>query len=335
MTLADVARAAGVSAITVSRALRNPEQVSPNLRHAILKLVDDLGYVPDFAARTLATKKSSVFAVLVPSMAEYIFMNVMSGIEDCVRPTEYRIQYANSHMDVREEIRQLKLFLGQNPAGIIVSGTEGHVESMELLQKVGCPLVQIMDTGLEPIDMGLGINHFDAGKAAAQHLVDCGYRHIGLLGDFAGKRAERRYHGFHSILAPLGLFDPAFIFSEDRSPSVRGGARLMARLLETAPEIDAVFCRSDDIALGALFECQRRGIRVPEDFGICGFSDLSFANTSVPALTTIRVPRYEMGYCAVGMLLDREKGVQDMPKVVDLGFQLIHRESTRRPKHQD
>lgn len=331
ITLSDVAAAAGVSAITVSRALRNPDIVSPALRETILKLVDDMGYVPDFAARALASKKSGMFAVLVPSMAEYLFMSVMSGIEDRVRGTEFRIQYANSHMSADDEIHQLKQFLGQNPAGIIVSDIERHESSVELLKKLVCPIVQIMDISVPAVDMAVGINHFEGGVAATRHLLDCGYRRIGLIGNFSGHRAQRRHTAFRTVLEPHGLYDPALVITEDSPSSVQSGVRLMARLLDQSPGIDAVFCRSDDIALGALFECQRRGIRVPEDFGICGYSDLSFASVSVPTLTTINVPRYEIGYKAVEMLIERDGGRNDMPAVVDLGFELLHRGSTRQP----
>lgn len=329
MTLSDVAAAAGVSSITVSRALRSPEIVSPPLRETILRLVDEMGYVPDFAARALASKNSGTFAVLVPSMAEYLFMSVMSGIEERVRTSEFRIQYANSHMDAEEEMRQLKQFLGQNPAGIIVSDIERHESSMELLKRVGCPIVQIMDISLPPIDMGVGINHYEGGRAATEHLLSCGYRRIGLIGNFGSHRAQRRLQAFREVLAPLGLFDPARVVTEDGPSSMQSGAMLMARLLDTVADVDAVFCRGDDIALGALFECQRRGIRVPEDLGICGYSDLSFAGVAVPSLTTIELPRFEMGYTAVDMLIDREAGKRGVPATVDLGFRLVVRGSTR------
>ncbi|MGV8936262.1 MAG: LacI family DNA-binding transcriptional regulator [Allorhizobium sp.] len=329
VTLLDVATAAGVSSITVSRALRQPEKVSQGLRESIIKLVDEMGYVPDFAARALASENNGIIGVLVPALANYVFLGAMRGIEDRVRATDFRIQYANTHFDPGEEIHQLKLFLGQNPAGLVIAGVETHQDVWGLLKRAACPVVQIMDTGDAPVHMAVGINHKAAAITATRHLIDRGYRRIGLLGGSVDIRGERRLQGYRTVMEENGLFDPALVIAADGQTSVAFGCHLLARLLNTVPDADAVFCHNDDVALGALFECQRRGIRVPEDFGICGFNDLDFASVAYPALTSVRVPRYDIGYRAVDMIM-RAAAKEWVPTTaVDLGYQFMERQTTR------
>lgn len=329
ITLIDVARVAGVSSITVSRALRNPEKVSPKLRETILRIIEDMGYVPDFAARALASSNSGIIGVLSPVLASYVFLSVMRGIEDRVRSTDMRIQYANTHFDPDEEIKQLKLFFGQNPAGIIIAGVEVHEPVMELLRKAPCPVVQIMDITVPPVDMAIGIDHRAAAIAATRHLLAAGYRRIGLLGGHMDIRGRHRLEGYRSVLEEAGHFDPALVQSYDMHTSVGAGCTLLDRLLRQAPDTDAAFCHNDDIALGVLFECQRRGLRVPEDFGICGFNDLDFTSVSQPTLTTVRLPRYDIGFRAVDMIMraDTDNRIRG---TVDLCYTVIERQSTRK-----
>ena len=330
VTLLDVATAAGVSSITVSRALRNPEKVSPALRETIMKFVESMGYVPDFAARALASQNSGIIGVLSPALTNYSFIGIMRGIEDRVRSTDMRIQYANTHFDPADEIKQLRLFFAQNPSGIIIAGVEEHPDVLDLLHRAPCPVVQIMDINGEPVDMSIGINHRLAAEMATAHLIERGFRRIALMGGRWDIRSRRRFDGYRAVMEKAGLYDPELVFSLDAHTSVGLGGHLLERLLRQAPDADAAFCHNDDIALGVLFECQRRGIRLPADFGICGFNDLEYANVSTPSLTTVRVPRYEIGYRAVDMIV-RASGNGTQPEAqIDLGFHLVERETTAR-----
>lgn len=330
ITLSDVARAAGVSSITVSRVLRDPEKVSPQLRAQILAIIEDMGYVPHFAARALASHHSGVIAVLVPSLSNYVFLSAMRGIEDRARSTDLRIQYANTHFDAAEEIRQLKLFLGQNPAGLIVIGVEEHEEVRRLLQKARCPVVQMMDISTPPVRLGIGIDHYAAAGRATRHLIERGYRRIAMLGGTRDVRSARRQQSYREVLEAEGLFDPQLILPALTHTSIGLGCQMLETLLAIAPDADAAFCQNDDIALGVLFECQRRGISVPERFGIVGFNDLDYARASFPAITSVRLPRYEIGFQAVDMVIKAMNGATMPAHVVDLGFSLMERETTAR-----
>lgn len=330
VTLSDVAQNAGVSAITVSRALRDPEKVSPPLREAILKVVEDMGYVPDLAARALASKNSGLIGVVSPVLTSHSFMAVIRGIEDRVRPSDLRIQYASSDTNAEDQLRLLRFFLSQNPAGLIHVGQIGDLAIDELLRRAPCPVVEIMDVSRQPSDMAVGIDHRLAAETATRHLLERGYRRIALLGGAWDFRARRRLEGYQAVLEEAGLFDPALVLSIDSQSSVGLGCHLLGRLKAEFPDADAAFCHNDDIALGALFECQRRGMAVPVDFGICGFNDLDYAGFAFPAITSIRVPRYEIGYRAVDMIIRAAGSGAPPPKLVDLGYQLVQRGSTAR-----
>lgn len=330
VTLNDVAEAAGVSSITVSRALRNPDIVSESLREKIIAIVEDMGYVPDFAARALASQNSGVIAVLVPSMSNYVFPAAMAGIEARVSSTDLRIHYANSHFSEEEEVRQLKLFLGQRPAGVIIAGVGDGIRGHSLLQRVHCPVVQALDRTQPPLDMAVGIDNFAAAASAARHVVEEGYRNIAILGAAFDIAGQRRRQGFQSVLEQHGLFDRALISCDVTSYDIQVGAQLLGRLLDSGRPIDAVLCQSDELALGALFECQRRGIRVPEEFGICGFYDLEFAGTCPPGLTTVRLPLHEIGRLAADMVIRAQTGDRQVSTMVDVGFELVVRGSTKR-----
>ncbi|MFC3319294.1 LacI family DNA-binding transcriptional regulator [Rhizobium rosettiformans] len=330
ITLSDVAHQAGVSAITVSRALREPEKVSPPLREAILKVVEEMGYVPDLAARALASKNSGLVGVMSPGLTSHAFLALIRGIEDRVRSSDLRIQYASAETDTEDQLRQLRFFLSQNPAGLIHVGQIGDPAIDDLLRHAPCPVVEIMDVSREPSDMAIGIDHRQAAKTATRHLLEKGYRRIAMLGGAWDFRARRRLEGFRAVLEEAGLFDPALVLSIDGSTSVGLGCHLLDRLKSEAPDAEAAFCHNDDIALGVLFECQRRGLAVPQDFGICGFNDLDYAGFAFPAITSVRVPRYEIGYRAVDMII-RAAGSDTSPtKRVDLGYQLVQRGSTAR-----
>jgi LacI family gluconate utilization system Gnt-I transcriptional repressor len=330
VTLQDVAKRTGVSAITVSRALREPEKVSEALRDHILAVVNEMGYVPDLNARALASGTSAFIGVLLPSLSHPGVSAVLNGIEARVRGTEYRIQYANTHYDADEEIRQLRSFAAQRPTGIIVAGTESCENLNVLVNEAKCPVVQTIDSTLAMDGIAVAVDHKKAAMVATRHLLSQGYRRFGLLGGGQDIRVRLRQEGYTEVMQQAGLFDERLIIWHDATSSIHLGSRLIRRFIEAMPDADGVLCHNDDLALGAIFECQRLGIRVPEDFGICGFTDVDFAASIEPPLTTIRVPRFEMGYTAADILITLGEGGVVKEKTLNLGFELMERSTTRR-----
>jgi LacI family gluconate utilization system Gnt-I transcriptional repressor len=197
------------------------------------------------------------------------------------------------------------------------------------MESVACPIVQIMEIGPAPIDMMIGFSHYEAAKAGISHLLEQGYRRIGFLGARMDPRVQRRLEGYQAAMNDAALFDPRRVVTTATPSSVTLGGTLFADLLAKAPDIEAVFCGNDDLALGALFECQRRHMSVPEQMAIVGFNDLEFMASSVPTLTSVRTNRYEMGSAAAAMLIEAIEGKRPEEPVLDLGFTVIERQSSQ------
>jgi LacI family gluconate utilization system Gnt-I transcriptional repressor len=328
--LADVADRAGVSVITASRALRQPEKVAQATLDRVRAAVAALGYVPNPAAQALASSRSRVIGVIIPSVTNAVFAELLNGVIDAAEGTPFQPQFVNTRYVSTREDDLVRLFAAQRPAGMIVAGTDQSTRSRAALAGMGCPVVQVMETGPDPIDMMVGCDHVAGARVAVRHLLDQGYRRIGFLGARMDPRARRRLQGYRLELEGAGLADPARVLTTPLPSAVTVGRRLMADFLALHPEADAVFCNNDDIALGALFECVHRGIRVPAQMGIAGFNDLNMAQGAEPGITSVRTHRYEMGAQAVRMILAAIAGQRPDPGVVDLGFTLRVRESTRR-----
>lgn len=330
LTLSDVAREAGVSAITVSRALRQPERVSPEVLERVRAVVDRLGYVPDPAARALASRRTDVIGALIPSVTNLVFSDVLRGIYDAVQDTPFGVQLGNTRYSALEEEKLVRVFLSQRPAGLVVAGLDQSATTRRMLEAAECPIVQLMDLGPDPIDMMVGFSHVEGAAAATAHLVEAGYRRIAFLGARMDPRTQRRLEGYRRAVAAAGLSDEGLVFTTVRPSTATLGADMFGDLLARRPDVDAVFCNNDDLALGVLFEAQRRRIDVPNALGICGFNDFEMMAVTHPRLTSVRTHREEMGRLGIKMLIAAIGGRRPDQTRVDLGFEVIVRESTRR-----
>lgn len=330
ITLKDVAAAAGVSVITASRALRTPEIVSEKVRLRVQKAVDELGYAPNQAARALASATTSIIGVIIPSITNLVFTDLLRGVYDAVEGTPYQVQLGNTRYTTRKEEELLRVFAAQRPAGLIISGIDQTEPARAILESFGCPIVQIMDISPNPIDMMIGFDHREAGRTATRHLLEKGYRRIGFIGARMDPRAQRRLQGYTDVLTQAGLYDEVLVYTTAHHSSVTLGSQMFSDFLGLVPDADAVFCNNDDMALGALFECQRRRIRVPEQFGIMGYNDLEYSASSMPSLSSVRTFRYDMGYRALEMVIAAARGERPDPPIIDLGFELKARQSTDR-----
>jgi len=326
--LTEVAKLAGVSPITASRFFRNPEALSPAKRERVENAARELGYVPNLAARALASQRTEVVGVLIPSLTNNVFNDVLRGIYDASEGSRYTIQFVNTRYSIFQEEKLLRLFQAQKPAGLIVTGINQTEDSLSVMRGMDCPIVQIMELGPDPVDMMVGFSHYDAGLAAVVHLISLGRKRIGFLGARMDPRVQRRLEGYLKAMKDAGLHDPALVLTTPTPTAVSLGGKLFGDLLAQAPDLDAIFCVNDDLALGVLFECQRRAISVPDKMAIIGFNDLDFMSTAVPTLSSVRTNRYEMGREAVTMLIEAIEGRRPEKPVVDLGFELMIRQSS-------
>lgn len=326
--LTEVAKLAGVSPITASRFFRNPAALSASKRERVESAAKELGYVPDLAARALASQRTEVIGVLIPSLTNNVFSDVLRGIYDASQGSRYSIQFVNTRYSILQEEKLLRLFQAQRPAGLVVTGINQTSESRAVMEAMNCPIVQIMEIGPDPVDMMVGFSHNEAAFAAVSHLIAQNYRRIGFLGARMDPRVQRRLEGYREAMKAASLLDPDLILTTLVPTSVTMGGTLLSDLISRVPDIDAVFCVNDDIALGVLFECQRRQIQVPDDLAIVGFNDLEFMASAVPALTSVRTNRYEMGRNAITMVMAAIEGNRPSTPVVDLGFELMIRRSS-------
>jgi LacI family transcriptional regulator, gluconate utilization system Gnt-I transcriptional repressor len=331
VTLVDVAELAGVSAITVSRVINQPEKVSESLRQQVQKAVDSLGYIPNQYASSLASAKSKVIGVSIPSLSNIVFTDVLRGIYDVMGTAGYKVLLVDTHYSPLEEEKMIRTLLSQAPEGMIITGGDQTKACQNVLQKSRIPIVQIMEKLEEPLDMNIGLSHIQAGYEVAEHLLQQGYSRIGFIGARMDSRVQQRLQGFKSALEKQDKFWKNFVVTTPEPTSIAVGGQLFKSLMaNTKGVIDAVFCANDDLALGALFESQRMNIKVPGDMAICGFNDIEAAQYVNPSLTSVYVGRYEMGIRAAEMLVDTLAGKELPHKIIDMGFEIRKRLSTSR-----
>jgi LacI family gluconate utilization system Gnt-I transcriptional repressor len=261
-------------------------------------------------------------------MTNNVFADVVRGIHDGLGGSPMQIQFGNTHYSAEEEERLLTVFLSQHPSALIVSGIDQSPNARRLLETAGCPVVQIMETGPDPVDLMIGFSHLEGGKAVTSHLIETGRKRIAFLGARMDPRSARRMAGYSEAMTEAGFFDASLITTTPQPSSVTMGSELFARALSRAPDLDGVVCNNDDLALGVLFACHRRGIDVPEKVGIAGFNDHEMMAAAAPSITSLRTPRYEIGRRAVTMALAEIAGETFPERVFDLGFELKIREST-------
>lgn len=330
--LSDVALRAGVSAVTVSRALRRPEMVSPQLRERIDSAIKDLAYIPNRAASILASSRSSVIGVVVSSLTNGVFADYLRALHDMFQPAGFQVMVLNSRYSPLEEEKAIVTLLGQRPEALILTDVDQTPYARELLEHAGIPIIQTMALTDAPVDINIGISQYEAGSLATRHLIELGHRRIGILAARLDSRTRNRVAGYTDAMKQKGLHDEALLEWSPAPSTVKLGGELFGALLARSPDLEAVFCGNDDLALGVLFECARRGIKVPKQMSVVGFNDLEFAASSCPALTSIAVPRHEMGRLSAEIVLEIIRGSGARPKTsrIDLGFKLALRDSTGR-----
>lgn len=333
VTLKEVGEYAGVSAITVSRCLNSPEKVSKELREQVEAAVAALGYIPNQFARSLASSRSKIIGVTVPSLTNTVFTDVLDGINHVMDGAGFRVLMADTRYSDEQEEKMLRTFLSQSPEALIVTGGNQSSQVRQLIINARIPVVQIMELVDEPIDMNIGFSHSQAGKDVAAHLLTLGKKRIGFIGARMDPRVLQRKEGFCSAIAKAGCFKEEFIeLTQEPSSIAMGGElfrRLVARLATQKMALpQALFCANDDLALGALFEAQRQGIEVPKQLAICGFNDVEASTYVNPSLTSVSVGRYDMGVKAAELILKAINGETITKKIIKTPYQINVRQST-------
>ncbi|WP_459616479.1 HTH-type transcriptional regulator GntR [Bordetella sp. 2513F-2] len=329
ITMQHVAQRAGVSAITVSRALRQPHKVSPAQRARILQVCQEMGYVLNHAASALASARSRTIVALIPSLSNVVFVDIVTGMKDVLDARGYHLMIGVTGYSQDEEETLLRTHLQHAPDGAILTGVDHTPGTWELLRTHALPAVHTIET-LPPDDPGMsvGFSQFDSGHAAGAHLLEQGYRRIGIIGAQLDPRSLRRCEGCRHVLREAGCYDPALEIMVPDKSSIGLGAALLDRMLDAHPDCDGLFFCNDDLAQGAVFQSARRGLAVPQQLGLVGFHDLAGSAWTTPPLSTIATPRYGIGRSAAELLLQHLDGTPPAVRHVDLGFELVRRATT-------
>lgn len=330
ITLADVARAAGVSPITVSRALRGERAVDAELVARVQAAATDLGYVPDPAARALASRHSAQVVVLVPMLSNALFVDLLEAVQRTLRPAGFQMLMGVTHYDPAEEEVLLRELLLHRPAGLLVTGFERTEAAKKLISQSRVPCVHLMEAAGAAAAQGVysvGFSQKDAGAELTRHLLQQGRRRIVFAGAQLDPRTLQRLQGWRDAMTNAGLYQQALEWLDPAPSSMALGGQMLSDILAKHPDADALFFCNDDLAQGALLAATRLGLKVPERLAIAGFNDLTGSDQMVPRLTTVRTPRSEIGSVAARMLLALIKGDTVEPQCVDLGYALQVRES--------
>jgi LacI family gluconate utilization system Gnt-I transcriptional repressor len=315
--------------MTVARALRDPAKVAPETMRRVQEVLRKTGYTPDLMARGLASKRSGLVAVIVPVLTNSLIAEIVQGLTNALAADGLHVVLGVSDFRVREEEEMIRTFLSRRVDAIYLSGATRSPESRRMLLASGIPVVEGVNLGEHPIDMAVGHSNLAAAYEATRHLIERGYDPIGYIGAplLDNDRARDRKRGYETALLGAGR-TPDPLHCVEVALDLSAGAEAMRTLLARPQRVRAVFCYSDVLAAGAHFECQRRGIAIPGEMAIAGYDDLEIAEQIVPALTSLRVPCYEIGERAGKMICRRLAGEQVAEKVVNTGFELVVRDST-------
>ena len=306
--------------MTVSRCLRDPETVSEGLRARIFSIAEQVGYIPNRAPDLLSRATSHSIGVLVPSLTNQVFADVILGIETLTEPAGYHLMLSHYGYSPELEERSLASLLSYNVDGVILSDRDHTPRSLRMLETAGIPIVEIMDTHRPPLQQVVGSDTVHA----AYDLVCALFRGGRRLVIYGGVRVvappRQREQGYRRAMEEHGL-TPVTLQSTQRS-SYSVGAALLQQIVVDYPAADGLFCTNDDVAVGAYFECQRRGIDVPGRMALAGFHGHDVGHVMTPRLASVVTPRQAIGEAAAAALLARIRGEALTQKVIDLGYRI-------------
>lgn len=332
-TMADIAALAGVTKMTVSRALREPDKVRPETRERVHAAARSVGYIPNRTAGSLTARSSGIVGVVVPTLRHSLFAETIEGISDVLAAAGVDLIVASSRYQTDAEEAQIRALLGRRPDAIVLTSLTHTRAARDLLRSAGIAVVETWESADEPIDMAVGFSNRDAAHAMTRELIRSGYRHIVFVnGPSAGnERARHRSEGYRAAMKEADLpSSPVRIARDVGAIQPETGARIVRKLVADEPAIDAVFFTSDVYAVGAILECRKLGVDVPNRMGIAGFHDLELGRVVTPTLTTVHVPALEIGREAGRMILARLKDAEAEIPRSDLPFRIVVRESTTR-----
>jgi LacI family gluconate utilization system Gnt-I transcriptional repressor len=322
VTVEDVARRADVSPSTVSRIMRGQALVADETRERVMVAVRALGYVPNRIAGSLASLDSRLIGVVIPSLQNIVFPEVLQGINAALAGSDHQAVITVTDYDLDREEVAVRGLLAWQPAAVLIAGFDHTDATRLMLDQSGVRVVEMMDIDSAPVDVAVGLSHRRAGYDTGQYLISRGYRRFGYVGhDWAAdRRAVLRYDGLCAALAEAGLPIPANALAD--GPSSVAAGRVQTAHLRQMAAVDVAVYSNDDMAVGGVFHCMAEGIRLPGDMAIFGFNGLEIGRELPQPLSTLRSNRFAIGQRAVQSVLNRPVR-PDTREVIDTGFEIF------------
>ena len=331
----DVAEAAGVSTMTVSRALRKDSPINDETRKRVLKVVQDLGYVPDLTAGSLSSRKTGFVPLLLPSLNNLHFAQTVQAISEELNLMDMQILLGHTNYSAEKEEALIELMLRRRPEAIVLS-YDGHTErTLKLLENAAIPVIELWETPPKPIQHTVGFSNFDAAFAMTSAMIDLGYRRIGYIGEAQdiGTRGAARRQGFIAAMEKAGLPAHRIVRHESLPLTIQSGAQACEVMIEKFPDFDSIFCVSDPAAFGTKGTLLSNGYRIPQDVGVVGFGDFEISRFSLPTISTVGVDPWLLGKKAATLLLrvleEDRSGFSSSTEHINLNVELLFRNSTR------
>lgn len=324
-TLQDVANIVGVTKMTISRYLRDPQQVSLEMRKKISHALEELGYIPNRAPDLLSNAKSHAIGILVPSLTNQVFSEVIRGIERVTEAAGYQTMFAHYGYSAEREEKRISFLLSYHIDGLILSESHHTPRTLKMIETAGIPVIEMMDVASPAIEQAVGIDNLEASYQMVSAMIAKGYQHIVYLGARLDTRTQLRQQGYEKAMKEHGLNCKSMMTEAPSSFSL--GAELLTLTLAAHPQTDGLFCTNDDLAIGAIFEAQRMGLKIPEQIAVAGFHGHDIGQSMVPKLATVVTPREKIGQITAQQLIARLSGESIIDAVIDLGVEIRHGES--------
>lgn len=334
-TLKEIAEALGISITTVSKALKNYSDVSAKTKNAVLALAEELNYTPNSFAVNLRTKESKTIGLIIPELVHHFFSNVINGIIAEAENNGYLVIILQSNESLELEKKQVALLINKRVDGIIMSlsnESNNDLHIKEIINKE-IPFVQFDKISKLIPSSKVIINDQKAAMEAVQHLIDKGCKKIAhIRGPENPQNAIDRFLGYKKALEKNGIiFDPNLVYT-CKNVTFEEGAEFAKQILENHPDVDGIFVITDLVAVGVLAHFNEKGIQVPKQIAVIGFSNWFMSQVITPKLSTVDQPSYEMGVVAFSLLLEeilcRKEGIRFLPKTIELETKIIERDSS-------
>ncbi len=334
LRMTDVARIAGVSPMTVSRALRRSSPVARATREHVLKVIDELGYVPDQIAAGLSSQRSGFIAVLVPSLNNPHFADTVGALQDTLRESELQTLIGHTNYLADQEEKLVETMLRRRPEMVVLT-YDGHTpRTRRLLANAEVPVIEIWELPRKPLGHVVGFSNKRAASALTKQLISKGYRKFAFIGETDDKdtRGAARRAGVRDALRDAGLDDGRMLAFAPPPISMSQGARAFTEVMQRWPDTEIVVCVSDPCAFGVQTECQRRGIAIPGDLAVAGFGDFEVSGLAVPAISTVAVSAEEIGRRTGELILELRaaelRGIRLTSQIIEIHASPLEREST-------